>query len=116
MKDNGELTHGPPEVLARWHQHFYRLLNVDSEFSEEVLEGVTVLPLLAELDTPPSEDDLLSALSKLKNGKAGGKIKSASYLELVSYGGAPLLDRLLMLMQDVWREGKVVGDWKDAAS
>lgn len=25
MKDNGELTQGPLEVLSRWQQHFYRL-------------------------------------------------------------------------------------------
>lgn len=112
MKDNGELTQGPSEVLARWHQHFHRLLNVESEFNEEVLESITTLPPFTELDTAPSEEELESALSKLKKGKAGGK--TGILPELVCSGGTLLRDRLLVLMQDVWKEGKVVGDWKDA--
>ena len=59
MKDNGELTHSPSEVLIRWHQHFSRLLNVESVFSEEVLESITALPHFAELDTAPSEEELV---------------------------------------------------------
>ncbi len=58
------------------------------------------------------KEELITALSKLKNGKAGGK--TGILPELVSCGGACLMDRLLVLMQDVWREGEVVGDWKDA--
>ena len=30
MKDNGELTQGPSNMLARWLQHFHKLLNVES--------------------------------------------------------------------------------------
>ena len=112
MKDNGELTQGPLEVSSRWHQHFCRLLNVESEFSKEVLESMTTIPPFAELDEAPSEEELVSALSKLKKGKAGGK--TGILPELVSCGGAQLLDRLLLLIKDVWKEGKVVGDWKDA--
>ena len=29
-------------------------------------------------------------------------------------GGAELQDRLLLLTEDVWKEGKVVKDWQDA--
>ena len=113
MKDNGEeLTQGPSEVLTRWHQSFSRLLNVESVFSEEVLESITALPHFAELDTTPSEEELVRVLSKLKSGKAGGK--TGILPELVSCGGVHLFKRLLVLMQDVSREGKVVDDWKDA--
>lgn len=44
MKSNSELTQNPIEVLARWHKHFRRLLNVESEFKEEVLEEINTLP------------------------------------------------------------------------
>ena len=30
------------------------------------------------------------------------------------FGGATLLDRLLELMQAIWKEGEVVADWKNA--
>ena len=62
-----------------------------------------------DLDGPHTLDELLSALSKLKKGKAGGK--KGTVLELILYGG---LDRLLELLQEVWKEGTVVRDWKNA--
>ena len=48
----------------------------------------------------------------MKRGKAGGRTGILPVLLL--YGGAELQDRLLLLMEDVWKEGKVVKDWKDA--
>ena len=30
LKEDGELTQGPTEVLEHWHQHFQKLLNVNS--------------------------------------------------------------------------------------
>ena len=37
-KEDGELTQGPTEVLQRWHQHFKKLLNQQSEFDESVIQ------------------------------------------------------------------------------
>ena len=34
--------------------------------------------------------------------------------ELIVHGEAELIDRLLQLIQDVWQEGTVVEDWRDA--
>ena len=45
-------------------------------------------------------------------GKAGGR--TGVMPELLKYGGAELQDRLLQLMQDMWGQGSVVGDWRDA--
>ena len=43
--------------------------------------------------------------------KAGGK--TGILPELVFSGGAVLWDRLLGLMQVIWREGEVMADWKN---
>ena len=51
-------------------------------------------------------------MSKLKRGKAGGR--TGILPELLLHGGAELQDRLLLLMEDVWKRGKVVKDWQDA--
>ena len=48
----------------------------------------------------------------MKRAKAGGKTGILS--KLILFGGAVLWDRLLELMQDMWREGEVVADWKNA--
>ena len=54
----------------------------------------------------------MEALSKLKRGKAGGK--TGILLELLLYGSKELHDRLLMLMEDIWKRGSVVKDGKEA--
>ena len=53
-----------------------------------------------------------AALSKRKRGKAGGK--TGILPELVLFGFAVFWDRLLELMQDLWRKGDVIADWKNA--
>ena len=73
---------------------------------------MTSQPTRLDLDDPTTEEELETALSKLKKGKAGGKIGIPP--ELITYGGAELFDRMLELMREVWEERKVVNDWKDA--
>ena len=70
------------------------------------------LPPHLDLDMPPTEEELMRALTKLKMRKAGGK--SGVLPELIPHGGVDLWDRILEVMQKVWEEGKVVRDWQDA--
>ena len=51
-------------------------------------------------------------MSKLKKGKGNGK--TGILPELLVYGGVELHDRLLQLITDMWEEGAVVMDWRDA--
>ena len=55
-----------------------------------------VLPPCLDLDQPHTYEELEVALSKMKRGKAGGKIGILP--EQVLFGGAVLWDRLLELM------------------
>ena len=73
LKEDGELTKSPEEVRSCWHSHFTNILNIPSEFSEHVINGMTSQLIKLDLDNPPTEEELESALSKLKKGKAGGK-------------------------------------------
>ena len=70
------------------------------------------VPPYHEFDRPPSMEELEVALSRLKKRKAGGK--TGILPELLLCGGPVLRGRLLQLMQDIWRDGEVVADWKDA--
>ena len=54
----------------------------------------------------------MHALSKMKKQKAGRK--SGILPHLVLFGVASLMDRLLELMQAIWKEGEVVADGKNA--
>ena len=57
-------------------------------------------------------EELQTALSKLRKGKAGGK--TGILPELLVCGGTEMHGRYLKLIQEVWEEGSVVADWKDA--
>ena len=57
-------------------------------------------------------EELEIALSHLKVRKAGGL--SRILPEMILCAGPALHDRLLALMETVWREGAVFGDWRDA--
>ena len=106
-----KLTQGPMEVLQRWHQHFSKLLNQQSAFDEEAIQQMQAMPPWLDLDEPPTEEELETALSKLKKSKVGGK--TSILPELVMFGDAVLWNRLLELMQVMWRKGEVVTDWKN---
>ena len=73
---------------------------------------MTSQPTRLDLDDPPMEAELETALGKLKKGKAGRKTGIPP--ELIAYGGAELFHRMLELMREVWEERKVVNDCKDA--
>ena len=49
------------------------------------------------------------ALGRLRRGKAGEKTGIVPELP-----GADIQDRLLQLIQDMWAQGTVVEDWRDA--
>ena len=111
-KEDGTLTQNPEQVTQRWQQHFMKILNVTSDHRDEAVREMISFPPLLELDSPPSEEELMDAMSKMKKRKAGGK--SCILSELITYGGPELWDRILKLMEQVWKDGQVVRDWKDA--
>lgn len=111
-KEDGTLTQGNEELTKRWSQHFLKVLNIPSEYREQVIDDIPLLPPIVELDSPPTDEELSEALSKLKNRKAGGK--SGILPELVHCGGCELEDRILKIMEQMWEEECVVDDWKNA--
>ena len=84
-KENGELTTSPEEVEKRWHCHFSKILNTPSEYHSDVIDKMRRHLPREELDDPPTLDELLVALGRLKKGKAGGK--TGILPELLLFGG-----------------------------
>ena len=66
------------------------------------------------MEDVPSEEELLCAVGKLKNGKAGGESGILPEMVKAACCEPEFLDRLVQLLQDVWREGRVPGDWCNA--
>lgn len=109
---DGQLASHPNMVLNRWREHFRAVLNQSSQLCLEVLESMKTYPTRLELDTPPTMDELVDAVVKMRSGKAGGQ--NGILPELLLYGGHTLWGRLLRVMQDMWLEGVVVQEWRDA--
>ena len=43
-KRDGELTSGTEEVKATWHEHFSQVLNIISQYHQEAIDEMPVLP------------------------------------------------------------------------
>ena len=71
--EEGNVCDSPEEQQQRWRRHFTKILNIQSEFSAEELERVRQRPVRQDMEELPSEEELLRAVGKLKNGKAGGE-------------------------------------------
>ena len=41
LKDDGQLTKGPEEVLDHWYQHFKRVLNVQNIYDDEIIDAMS---------------------------------------------------------------------------
>lgn len=56
----------------RWRRHFTKILNIQSEFDMMESRRVRQRPPRPEITKVPSEDELLSAVRKVRNGKVVG--------------------------------------------
>lgn len=64
-------------------------------------------------DTPKvSREEVVRAIKKLHNGKAAGGDRIV--VELVKKGGETMVDWLLEPIQEVWRAGRALQEWKDS--
>nr|VZI37492.1 unnamed protein product [Spirometra erinaceieuropaei] len=66
----------------------------------------------ADLDLPPSLQETIRAVQQLSSGKAPGS--DAIPAEAYKHGGPQLMDHLTALFQEMWRQGEVPQDFKDA--
>ena len=111
-KQDGNLTTGPDELKQLWYKHFSKVLNVTSECRQQLIDEMPSWETKDCLDDPPTSDELVAAMEKMKRGKAAGR--TGVLPELILCGGPELQCKLLVLMREVWKMGCVVQDWKDA--
>nr|VZI39374.1 unnamed protein product [Spirometra erinaceieuropaei] len=68
----------------------------------------------ADLDLPPSLQETIRAVQQLSSGKAPGS--DAIPAEVYKHGGPLLMHHLTALFQEMWRQGEVPQDFKDATT
>nr|VZI27867.1 unnamed protein product [Spirometra erinaceieuropaei] len=99
-------------IKARWAEHFRGVLNRPSVISDAAIERLPQVETNVDLDLPPSLQETIRAVQQLSSAKAPGS--DAIPAEVYKHGGPQLMDHLTALFQEMWRQGEVPQDFKDA--
>nr|VZI42375.1 unnamed protein product [Spirometra erinaceieuropaei] len=100
------------QILQRWAEHFRGVLNRPSVISNAAIARLPQVENNADIGLPPSLQENIRAVQKLSSGKAPGS--DAIPAEIYKHGGPLLMDHLTALFQEMWRQGEVPQDFKDA--
>nr|VZH93026.1 unnamed protein product [Spirometra erinaceieuropaei] len=88
------------------------VLNRPSVISDAAIARLPQVETNVDLDLPPSLQETIRAVQQLSSGKAPGS--DAIPAEVYKHGGRQLMDHLTALFQEMWRQGEVPQDFKDA--
>jgi len=101
------------DILSPWAEHLQELLNQDNPVDQTIADQLPQLPIILELDTIPSIEEISAAANNLKkNNKAPGHDDIPA--EIFKYGGNLLLRRLHSFISNVWASNILPTQWKDA--
>ncbi|BHF84986.1 hypothetical protein SprV_1002814100 [Sparganum proliferum] len=110
--DGSTLLTEKTQILQRWAEHFRGVLNRPSAISDAAIDRLPQVETNADLDLPPSLQETIRAVQQLSSGKAPGS--DAIPAEVYKHGGPQLMDHMTVLFQEMWRQGEVPQDFKDA--
>ena len=111
--DGMETFSDSKRVVARWSEHFQKLLNVPGDIDHEALDNIPQSIIKTSLDDIPTMDEMAKAIAGLKDGKAPGG--DGIPAEVWKHGGDNLFSRLHQLITNAWEVGSVPQAWKDAS-
>ena len=112
--EEGRVCDTPESQQQRWREHFTKVLNLQSEFDVAELEQVRQRRERPEMADPPTEEEVVQALGKLRSGKAAGESGILPEMVKAACCGEEFMERLVEMVKDVWREGVVPAEWRDA--
>ena len=108
----GEIITDRGKQMSRWVEHYLDLYSRENCVTQEALGGIEDLPVLEELDTEPTLDELNKAIDALSCGKAPGE--DCIPPEIIKAGKPALIKPLHELLCLCWREGQVPQDMRNA--
>ena len=109
---DGVLLTDPAQVLDRWSEHFNGVLNLDSEFDMSLLDEIPQWDMNMSLVTLPTLEEILGCIKQITSGKAPGS--DGIPPDIFKHGGTAIAEELLKLFTQIWKEGGVPQDFKDA--
>ena len=93
-------------------EHYSELYGRSSSVSPSVLDCIERLPIMIELDEPPTKEELSKAISNMSSGKAPGL--DGIPAEVFKCSGNQLLYNLHQLLCKCWEERYVPQEMKDS--
>lgn len=94
--------------MGQWVEHYLYLYSRENSVTQEALDHIEDLPVLEELDSEPTVEELSKAIDALTCAKHW--VRMAYLPEIINYGKPALLGSLQELLCLCWREGKVPED------
>ena len=109
---SGEVITDSNKQMESWVEHYLELYSTEHTITDQALDTIETLPVMLELDTKPTEDDLSKAIDSLKTGKATGKDQhtTRSHLTRKTCTATPPACSTSLC----WKEGTVPLDMPDA--
>ena len=112
--ENGNSCTTTEAQQERWRRHFSKILNIQSDFDMEELSRVRQRPTRNEMTEVPSEEEVMNAVGKLRNGKAGGESGILPEMVKAACCEEEFVNKLLDLVKDVWEKGCTPCAWRDS--
>ena len=99
-------------IAARWQEHFSQLLNQPSTVDQEALQQIRQQPTQEDLDLPPSEEEVRTAIKQMNCGKTPGKdgIPAEVYKTL----GTSAFRAFHDVLSTIWEKEDMPADLRDA--
>jgi hypothetical protein len=108
--ENGDLLAGSHNILKRWKNYLFQLLNVHRASDVRQIEMHTAEPLLPD----PSLCEVEIAIANLKRYKSPGSDQIPA--ELVRAGGEILRSEIRKFINFIWNKEELHDQWKESIS
>ncbi|XP_076462059.1 uncharacterized protein LOC143294568 [Babylonia areolata] len=105
----------PEQQVERWVERYQELYSRENIVADAAVESIPNLPVMEELDIPPSEEELSKAIDSLTCGKAPGKDSIPPEVIKAVKRTVPH-HHLHQLLLQCWGEGTVPQEMRDANS
>ncbi|VDL88740.1 unnamed protein product [Schistocephalus solidus] len=110
--DGATLLTEKSKMLKRWAEHFRCVLNCSSAITDAAIDRLPQVDTNNELDLLPSFPETIRAVQQISSSVAPGS--NAIPMVLYKHGGPRLMVELTTFFQEMWRQGRVPQDFKDA--
>ena len=109
---SGSEIHDRSDQMGRWVEHYSELYGTSQPAHPGLRQALPKLPVMEELDTPPTMAELKAAIMELNAGKACGE--DGIPAEILQANSDALLPELHELLSLIWETGVVPHEMRNA--